>query len=50
MKMFDNIKSLRLTTDPNDVPIATAMISGEGEVMEFRNIGTIQTDMRTISI
>lgn len=37
--MFDNIKSLRLTLDPNDVPIANAMISGEGEVMELRNAG-----------
>lgn len=37
--MFDNIKSLNLTLDPNDVPIANAMISGEGEIMEFRNPG-----------
>lgn len=37
--MFDNIKSLRLTLDPNDVPIANAMISSEGEIMEFRNPG-----------
>lgn len=35
--MFDNIKSLRLTLDPAERPLATAMISGEGEVMEFRN-------------
>lgn len=37
--MFDNIKSLRLTKDPYDKPIATAMISGEGEIMEFRYDG-----------
>lgn len=37
--MFDNIKALRLTKDPTDRPIATAMISSEGEVMEFRNDG-----------
>lgn len=38
--MFDNIKALRLTIDPTtDIPIATAMISTEGEVMEFRYNG-----------
>lgn len=37
IKMFDNIKSLRFTTDNNDRVIASAMISGEGEVMELRN-------------
>lgn len=38
--MFDNIKALRLTKDPTtDIPIATAMISTEGEVMEFRHNG-----------
>lgn len=37
--MFDNIKSLRLTKDPTDRPIASAMVSGEGEVMEFRKDG-----------
>lgn len=37
--MFDNIKSLRLTFDTNDKPIAAAMISAEGEVMEFRDPG-----------
>lgn len=40
--MFDNIKSLRLTKDPYGTPIATAMISSEGEVMEFRNAGILQ--------
>ncbi|KAL1513082.1 hypothetical protein ABEB36_002553 [Hypothenemus hampei] len=37
IKMFDNIKSLRFSQDNNDRVIASAMISGEGEVMEFRN-------------
>lgn len=37
--MFDNIKSLRLTKDPNDVAIATGMVSAEGEIMEFRYNG-----------
>lgn len=35
-KMFDNIKSLRLGPDNQDRIIASAMISGEGEVMEYR--------------
>lgn len=38
-QMFDNIKALRLTKDPANRPIATAMISSEGEIMEFRNNG-----------
>lgn len=37
--MFDNIKSLRLTKDSAERPIAAAMVSSEGEVMEFRNDG-----------
>lgn len=37
--MFDNIKSLRLTKDPNDVAITTGMVSAEGEIMEFRYNG-----------
>ena len=40
LQMFDNIKSLRLTKKPSGVPIATAMISSEGEVMDFLNPGT----------
>ncbi|XP_015836813.2 dynein axonemal heavy chain 10 [Tribolium castaneum] len=36
IKMFDNIKSLRMHLDNNDKMIASAMISSEGEVMEFR--------------
>ncbi|XP_050294970.1 dynein axonemal heavy chain 10 [Anthonomus grandis grandis] len=42
IKMFDNIKSLRFGTDNNDRVIASAMISGEGEVMEFRNVVYIE--------
>ncbi|CAG9765840.1 unnamed protein product [Ceutorhynchus assimilis] len=42
IKMFDNIKSLRFTTDSNDRVIASAMISSEGEVMEFRNPAMIE--------
>lgn len=34
--MFDNIKSLRLVPDNQDRKTATAMISIEGEIMEFR--------------
>ncbi|KAF2892470.1 hypothetical protein ILUMI_13689 [Ignelater luminosus] len=37
VKMFDNIKSLRMGPDSDDRMIATAMISTEGEVMDFRN-------------
>lgn len=37
--MFDNIKSLKLITNSEDSKIATAMISSEGEIMEFRNEG-----------
>lgn len=37
--MFDNIKSLILIKDPNEVAIATAMVSAEGEIMEFRYNG-----------
>ncbi len=35
--MFDNIASLRFIKGPNSEMIAMAMISGEGEVMEYRN-------------
>lgn len=37
--MFDNIKSLRFAKDRFDTPTVTAMISSEGEVMEFENQG-----------
>ncbi|KAB0803715.1 hypothetical protein PPYR_00685 [Photinus pyralis] len=36
VKMFDNIKSLRLGRDSDDRAIASAMISTEGEVMNYR--------------
>ncbi|RMC05733.1 hypothetical protein DUI87_17276 [Hirundo rustica rustica] len=36
IKMFDNIALLRFKDGDNDEKIATAMISAEGEVMEFR--------------
>uniref|UniRef100_A0A8B9MLI2 Dynein axonemal heavy chain 10 n=1 Tax=Accipiter nisus TaxID=211598 RepID=A0A8B9MLI2_9AVES len=36
IKMYDNIASLRFQDGDSDVKIATAMISAEGEVMEFR--------------
>lgn len=48
IKMFDNIKSLRLGKDSTDHSIATAMISSEGEVMEFRNIGKFQKKKNTL--
>ena len=34
--MFDNISSLRLETDSHDHLVASAMVSSEGEAMEFR--------------
>ena len=37
IKMFDNIASLRFTKGPNSETIASAMVSGEGEFMDFRN-------------
>lgn len=37
-QMFDNIASLRFQDGDNDEKIATAMISAEGEVMEFRQV------------
>ncbi|XP_056647538.1 dynein axonemal heavy chain 10 [Diorhabda sublineata] len=42
IKMFDNIKSLRFSTDSSDRVISTAMVSSEGEVMEFRNVVYIE--------
>lgn len=37
IKMFDNIKSLSLSKSAMDEHVATAMISSEGEVMQFKN-------------
>ncbi|XP_055533348.1 dynein axonemal heavy chain 10 [Wyeomyia smithii] len=42
IKMFDNIKSLRFAKDRSDTPIVTAMISAEGEVMDFQQHVTVQ--------
>ncbi|XP_066466098.1 dynein axonemal heavy chain 10 [Tiliqua scincoides] len=36
IKMYDNIASLKFVDDDSGLKIATAMISAEGEVMEFR--------------
>ncbi|XP_030371764.1 dynein heavy chain 10, axonemal [Scaptodrosophila lebanonensis] len=41
IKMYDNIKSLRLVKEGN-LTIVTAMISSEGEVMEFRHVARAQ--------
>ncbi|NXM38868.1 DYH10 protein, partial [Gymnorhina tibicen] len=38
IKMFDNVALLRFQDGDNDEKIATAMISAEGEVMEFRQV------------
>ncbi|XP_030358369.1 dynein heavy chain 10, axonemal isoform X4 [Strigops habroptila] len=38
IKMYDNIASLRFEDGDNDKKIAAAMISAEGEVMEFRKV------------
>ncbi|ELU10552.1 hypothetical protein CAPTEDRAFT_221643 [Capitella teleta] len=37
IKMFDNISSLKFVKGPSNEMLATAMVSGEGEVMEFRS-------------
>lgn len=42
IKMFDNIKSLRIGLDNQDRLVASAMISAEGEIMEFRNVVYIE--------
>lgn len=41
VQMFDNIKSLRFSKDANDMDIAIAMVSSEGELLEFRNPGRV---------
>jgi dynein heavy chain len=35
--MFDNIASLKFIKGPNNEMLATAMVSSEGEVMDFRS-------------
>uniref|UniRef100_U3K3Y5 Dynein-1, subspecies f n=1 Tax=Ficedula albicollis TaxID=59894 RepID=U3K3Y5_FICAL len=52
IKMFDNIASLRFRDGDNDEKIATAMISAEGEVMEFRQnvpaVGRVENWMTVV--
>lgn len=36
--MFDNIAKLRFTKGPNNEILAGAMISSEGEVMDYRTV------------
>lgn len=38
IKMFDNIKSLKMHLDHQDKIVVSAMKSSEGEVMEYRNV------------
>ena len=40
--MYDNISSLQFETGPNNEVLATAMVSSEGEVMEFRQAVTAE--------
>ncbi|GCB82313.1 hypothetical protein scyTo_0022650 [Scyliorhinus torazame] len=42
IKMFDNIASLRFQVGNENETLATAMISAEGEVMEFRQATTAE--------
>ena len=35
--MFDNVASLRFVSGPNSETLASAMISAEGEVMDFKS-------------
>ncbi|XP_063271579.1 dynein axonemal heavy chain 10 [Prinia subflava] len=52
IKMFDNIASLRFKDASNDDKIATAMISAEGEVMEFQKdvpaVGRVENWMTAV--
>ncbi|NXA03996.1 DYH10 protein, partial [Sapayoa aenigma] len=52
IKMFDNVASLRFQDGDNDEKIATAMISAEGEVMEFRQavaaVGRVENWMTAV--
>jgi len=40
--MFDNVASLNLVKDPHGRDLATAMISCEKEIMEFRDVVFIE--------
>lgn len=50
--MFDNISSLRLEADSHDRHVASAMVSSEGEAMEFREaiaaVGRIEDWMNAV--
>ncbi|XP_058707745.1 dynein axonemal heavy chain 10 [Poecile atricapillus] len=52
IKMFDNVASLRFQDGDNDEKTATAMISAEGEVMEFRQnvpaVGRVENWMTVV--
>ncbi|XP_009082982.1 PREDICTED: dynein heavy chain 10, axonemal, partial [Acanthisitta chloris] len=52
IKMFDNIASLRFQDGDNDKKIATAMVSAEGEVMEFHQavpaVGRVESWMTAV--
>ncbi|NXF04124.1 DYH10 protein, partial [Smithornis capensis] len=52
IKMFDNVASLRFQDGDNDEKIATAMISAEREVMEFRQavaaVGRVENWMTVV--
>ncbi|XP_051490092.1 dynein axonemal heavy chain 10 [Apus apus] len=52
IKMYDNVASLRFHDGENDKMMATAMISAEGEVMEFRKAvaaeGRVETWMTAV--
>ncbi|KAJ7419933.1 Dynein heavy chain 10, axonemal [Willisornis vidua] len=52
IKMFDNVASLRFQDGDNDEKIATAMISAEREVMEFRQavpaVGRVENWMTAV--
>ncbi|KAM7359342.1 dynein heavy chain at 89D isoform 2-T2 [Cochliomyia hominivorax] len=42
IKMYDNVKSLRIVKETGDAYIVNAMISSEGEVLDFRNNVRVQ--------
>jgi len=50
--MFNNISSLRLESDSHDRPVASAMVSSEGEAMEFREaivaVGRVEDLMNAV--
>ena len=50
--MFANISSLRLEADSHDRPVASAMVSSEGETMVFREaivaVGQVEDWMNAV--